>query len=156
MATKSPRPKAAAGRKKVKPPVPPPEDKARVTPAYVSVEDLRGSLAAGKASWVVRKDLAPGTPAPRHLLGGDRSTFRSASETTPPDWAEAAAQLPGDPDLLQRRLELGLVPEPLIDAAREIVSLHKQSLAKAGTRPRPTGPTPRDRRPAASPKRGRK
>jgi len=91
-----------------------------------TVGDLRRSLEATKATWQVAKSLRDNAPLPRYPLGGATQTFVPSNNAPPVDWTKVGRTLPSDPQLIARRLELGLVPEDLLDLAKRTVELQRQ------------------------------
>ena len=90
-----------------------------------TIGDLRRSLEASKATWQVSKTLRDNAPIPRYPLGGATQTFIPAYNAPPVDWTKVGGMLPSDPQLIARRLELGLVPDNLVDLAKRIVELQR-------------------------------
>jgi hypothetical protein len=102
-----------------------------------TIGDLRKSLQASKATWQPSKALRDDAPIPRYPLGGNRQTFVPAYSAPPVDWTKVGLTLPSDPQLIARRLELGLVPEDLVDLARQTLELqHPPKKRRAGSRKR--------------------
>ncbi|HXJ88836.1 MAG TPA: hypothetical protein VMS18_18605 [Candidatus Binatia bacterium] len=99
-----------------------------------TVGDLRRSLEAVKATWQVAKSLRDNAPLPRYPLGGATQTFVPSNSAPPVDWTKLGRTLPSDPQLIARRLELGLVPEDLVDLAKRTVELHRQPTKKHASR----------------------
>jgi hypothetical protein len=84
------------------------------------VHDLRRSLELSDASWTVDERLNDHDELPRYLLGGDLGDRIPAAEVPPIDFEEISRQLPANPYLIARRLELGLVHPDLEELARDI------------------------------------
>jgi hypothetical protein len=100
-------------------------DRPKLTLNNPTVGDLRKSLEASKATWQPSKTLRDDAPIPRYPLGGNRQTFVPAYNAPAVDWTQVGRTLPSDPQLIARRLELGLVPEDLVDLAKQTLELQQ-------------------------------
>ncbi len=85
------------------------------------VGDLRRALEASKATWKPAAALRDNDPVPRYPLGGATATFVRAADAPPVSWDEAMRTVPSNPGLIARRLELGLVPEELVEMAKAVL-----------------------------------
>jgi hypothetical protein len=106
--------------------------------SFTRVGDLRAALARGEATWEVAENLGDDDPLPNYPLGGDLGSKTRASEAAPVRWDEAMRVIPPVPGLVERRLELGVVPEDLVDVARAIIPTGEPPIDVAPPIRRPT------------------
>jgi hypothetical protein len=84
------------------------------------VGDLKRALEQNEATWSVNALLSEGDELPTFPLGGVPEDLVPASETPPVDFGEIAQELPTNPFIIERRLELGLVHPDLEHIARSM------------------------------------
>jgi hypothetical protein len=96
-----------------------PSPGARIDPRP-SVGDLKRSLEESGATWRVNSRLSERDGLPRFPLGGQREDLAPATSADRVNFQEALAVVPAIPELVARRLELGLVRPEQEEAARAI------------------------------------
>jgi hypothetical protein len=74
-----------------------------------TVADLAKVLQATGATWSVNPNLDPASPIPHFALGGERSAASETKEVPPIDFERRLLELPSNPFLVQRAIELGLL-----------------------------------------------
>lgn len=86
------------------------------------VRDLKIALETSEATWTVNEFLSDGDELPRYPMGGDPTGLTPAAAAPPVDFAELSQQVPANPHLVARRLELGLVHPDLMEHATAFAS----------------------------------
>jgi len=81
------------------------------------VKNLRKTLSSTKAKWTVNLHLRDSDKLPRYSLGGDTKGLLSADKISKLNFKKVLQQLPGNPYLLRRRLDLGILDKKMISKA---------------------------------------
>lgn len=92
---------------------------------HVTVGDIRDTLRRGGASWQVSEHLRDDQLVPRYPLGGNRERVEPASDERRIDFAAELGDLPANPALLRRRMELSLVAPEQLEFARSLLEQDK-------------------------------
>jgi hypothetical protein len=96
-----------------------PPSRVRAVPV---IRDLKIALETSDATWTVNELLSDGDELPQYPMGGDPTGLTPASAAPPVDFAELSQQVPANPHMVARRLELGLVHPDLIEHATAFAS----------------------------------
>jgi len=78
------------------------------------VKELRATLTSNKATWRVNHQLRDSERLPQYTLGGDKKGLISSRRAGRVDFKKTIGQIPGNPFLLRRRLQRGLIDSNVI------------------------------------------
>ena len=119
-------------------------------PTFPSARELRAALREEGATWMVSQKLRGTRRVPRRGLGASTEGVPRAADVPPVDFGALLSELPGNPQLVRRAVELRLVAP---EVARALVPEETWPALDAkeieGT-PKPTRRTRSQRKPKGS------